>query len=333
MKEYILFNLDAQISDVFEVFQKQGISRMKSLLRLISIFAMAIGVMLLILGCSNHIPQIDNDQTVASISELFPVTITDSNGTDLVFDKPPERIVVFDAAALEILFAIGEEDRIIATHSFVSYPPETDTIPRVGDAFNMDIEAIIAMEPDLVFIFAPTFLEQLKNTGLKVLYLQTLEQNFEKTTENIRMWGLITGNMSNAEIVASDFETRVENIKQIFSTYSTTHKALQDIGDFWTPGSDTLMGEVFTLLKLRNVAHDISGYSQISPEVIVQRDPEIIMTVNTQLYLDNPAFRDLFAVKNKRVIEFDPTLLSVAGPRFVDGLENLAKLIYPELFN
>ena len=71
MKEYILFNLDAQISDVFEVFQKQGISRMKSLLRLISIFAMAIGVMLLILGCSNHIPQIDNDQTVASISELF----------------------------------------------------------------------------------------------------------------------------------------------------------------------------------------------------------------------------------------------------------------------
>ena len=158
MKEYILFNLDAQISDVFEVFQKQGISRMKSLLRLISIFAMAIGVMLLILGYSNHIPQIDNDQTVASISELFPVTITDSNGTDLVFDKPPERIVVFDAAALEILFAIGEGDRIIATHSFVSYPPETDTIPRVGDAFNMDIEAIIAMEPDLVFIFAPTFL-------------------------------------------------------------------------------------------------------------------------------------------------------------------------------
>ena len=93
------------------------------------------------------------------------------------------------------------------------------------------------------------------------------------------------------------------------------------------------MEEVFTLLKLRNIAHDISGYSQISPEVIVQRDPEIIMTVNTQLYLGNPAFRDLFAVKNKRVIEFDPTLLSVAGPRFVYGLENLAKLIYPELFN
>lgn len=325
--------MNTQISGGFGVFQKQGISRMQSLFRLIAIFAMAIGVMLLILGCSIQNPQIDNDQITTSTSELFPVTITDSNGIDLVFDKPPERIVVFDAAALEILFAIGEEGRIIATHSFVSYPPEADIIPRVGDAFNMDIEAIIAMEPDLVFIFAPTFLEQLRNTGLKVLYLQTLEQNFEKTTDNIRMWGLITGNMSNAEIVASDFETRVKNIKQIFSTYPTTHKALQDIGGFWTPGSDTLMGEVFTLLKLRNVAHDISGYSQISPEVIVQRDPEIIMTVNTQLYLDNPAFRDLFAVKNERVIEFDPTLLSVAGPRFVDGLENLAKLIYPELFN
>ena len=306
---------------------------MQSLLRLIVICSMAIGVVPLILGCSTSNLQFDNQSIVTSKSESFPVTITDSNGMDLVFKKPPKRIVVFDAAALEILFAIGEADRIIATHSFVSYPPEAENIPKVGDAFNMDIETIIALEPDLVFIFAPTFLEQLRNAGLKVLYLQTLEQDFEKTAANIRMWGLITGNTHSAEIVASDFEIRVNDIKQIFSMYTMTHKIFQDVGGFWTPGSDTLMGEVFTLLKLRNIAHGISGYSQISPEVIVESNPEIIMTVDAQLYRDNPAFRDLLAVKNERVIEFDPTLLSVAGPRFVDGLENLAKLVYPELFD
>ena len=60
---------------------------------------------------------------------LFPLTITDSNGNDITFDAPPERIIAFDSAAVEILFALGEQDRIAGTHAFVDYPPKPPTSP------------------------------------------------------------------------------------------------------------------------------------------------------------------------------------------------------------
>ena len=60
-----------------------------------------------------------------AIPATFPVTVMSADGRQVVFEEPPERIVAFDSAAVEILFAIGAEDRIAATHAFVSYPAET----------------------------------------------------------------------------------------------------------------------------------------------------------------------------------------------------------------
>ena len=298
--------------------------------------SLAIGVALALVGLACGDTEPSQVPTAAPIStptpSAFPVTVIDNNGLEVKFERPPERIVAFDAAAVEILFAIGEGSRIVATHSFVSYPPETADIPKVGDAFNMNIEATVALGPDLVFIFAPTFLEQLENTGLKVLYIQTLEDNFIKTADNIRMWGHITGNRSAAESVALEFEARVESISETLATYESGPSVFQDVGGFWTPGPDTLVGEVFSLLKLQNIAHDVSGYVQLSPEVIVERNPEIVIASDPQAYLDNPAFEGLLAVKNNRLIELQADLLSVAGPRFVDGIEELARLVYPDLF-
>ena len=100
-----------------------------------------------------------------AIPATFPVTVMSADGREVVFEEPPERIVAFDSAVVEILFAIGAGDRIAATHAFVSYPPETADIPRVGDAFNMDIEAVVDLEPDLVYVFFPTFVEDPRQGG------------------------------------------------------------------------------------------------------------------------------------------------------------------------
>ena len=94
----------------------------------------------------------------------------------------------------------------------------------------------------------------------------------------------------------------------------------------------TLVGEVFELLNLRNIASDISGYAQLSPEVIVDKNPHVILTTDRNAILDNPAFANVAAVRNGQVFDLNSTLLSVAGPRFVDGIEELAQLVYPALF-
>ena len=262
----------------------------------------------------------------------FPLTVVDSNGNEVTFDAPPERIVAMDSAVVEILFAIGEGDRIIGTHDFVDHPPETADIKRLGGASDMNIEVTLELEPDLVFLFFDQFLPDLQRAGLKVLYLETLNSDFIKVADTIRLWGRITGSPDRAETVAAEFEARVDDVRTRLADIDQGPSIFRDEGGRWTPGPDTLTGEVFELLKLRNVAHDVQGFAQMSPELIVERDPEYLVVSSYSDMADNPAFTDVSAIANDRIIILEGEPLSVAGPRFVDGIEALARAIYPDLF-
>ena len=101
----------------------------------------------------------------------------------------------------------------------------------------------------------------------------------------------------------------------------------------WTPGSDTLISEVFTLLKLQNIAHDISGYAQLSPEVVVSRDPDIIIASYGDNISRNVTFGNVSAVRNGRVFVPLSDALNIAGPRYINGIEELAEWVYPELLD
>ena len=293
---------------------------------------------LLLSACeANSFTSVENgkivvEKTTSRISANFPYTILDANANEVVYHRPPERIVAFDSAAVETLFAIGAGDRLIGTHNFVSYPPEASEIAKLGDAFNMNIEAILALEPDLVFIFSNTWLEELERVGLKVLYIESLKDDFRKVAETIRMWGRITDNLKNAEIVANEFEHRVISIEKTLESLVEGPTVFQDEGDLWTSGQDTLMDEVFRMLKLRNIAHDVSVYGQLSPEVIIDRDPEIIIASYGDQISTNPAFSDLAAVRQQKVYVPLSDALSIPGPRYVNGIEALARWLYPELF-
>ena len=261
----------------------------------------------------------------------FPYSVVDSNGNTVTFEEPPERIVAYDAAAVEALFEIGEGQRVVGTHSFVFFPPEVANIPKVGDAFNADIEAIVALQPDLVFIFFPTFVEQLENAGLKVLYVQSLNDDFIRTVNTFEMWGRITGATSEAEALGLDFIYRSRAVGDTLEDQPDGPRVLWDTFQLFAPGPDTLVGNVLDLLDLQSISDDISGYQQLSAEVVVARDPEIIYTFDPSFFTGNPAYSDVSAVKNGQILAPN-NLLNIAGPRFVVGIEQLAEQIYPDLF-
>ena len=267
-----------------------------------------------------------------AIPATFPVTVMSADGREVVFEEPPERIVAFDSAVVEILFAIGAGERVAATHAFVSYPPETVDVPRVGDAFNMDIEAVVDLDPDLVYVFFPTFVEDLDRAGLKVLYIPTLSQDFRKVADNVRLWGQIVGSPNEAELVARDFEDRVEAIEDVMEPFGPGMSVFQDVGGFWTPGRGTLVQEVFDLLKLENIVFDIEGYAQISPEVIVDKDPDVIIAGSVEAIKGESALSNVRAVRNGAIYVPPTDALSIASPRFVEGIEDLARWVYPGLF-
>ena len=278
-------------------------------------------------------PKPTSTATPDPLAALFPFTVTDSNGNEVTFEEPPERIVAFDSAVVETLFAIGEGHRVVGTHDFVSHPPEAADIPRLGGAFNINLEATVVLDPDLVFIFFDGSLVDLERVDLKVLYQKSLSADFRGVADNIRMWGRITGSPEAAEKVAVQFEARVDRIEEVMATHVGGLTVFQDEGQLWTPGPDTLMGEVFELLKLQNIAYDVSGYAQLSSEVIVERDPAVVIASYGDTISDNPGFENVTAVKSKRVLVPQSDALSIAGPRFIDGIEELAKWLYPDLFD
>ena len=259
------------------------------------------------------------------------VVVTGTGSAVVEFEAPPERMVVYDGAAVEMLFAIGEGQRIVGTHSYVTYPPETAGIAKVGDAFNMDIEAIVALEPDLVYVFYDRFNADLERAGLKVLYIASLSHGFTDVANQIRMWGAITGAGAAAEVVAGEFDARVAAVREKMAAVSDTRTIYSHGFQWWTPGGNTLVNDVFELLKLENVAQ-FEGYQQISPEEVVAANPDIIMG-DPAAIAEEDALASLEAVTSGRVFNFSPgNSLSVAGPRFMDAVEEMAAWVYPDLF-
>jgi len=263
----------------------------------------------------------------------FPISVIDRNGDAVRFDAPPERIVAFDSAAVETLFVIGEGHRVVGTHEYITHPPEAENIAKVGDAFNMDIEAIVDLNPDLVFIFYSSFEQQLEDAGLKVLMMENVDDDYIKMSDNFRMWGAITGAVQRAEILSTDFERRISLIEETLAPYKIGPSVFQDVGGMWTPGNNTLVGKVFQSLKLQNIAHDVDGYIQFSPEIVIERNPQYIIAPYWEdNFTHNPAYAEVLAVKNGTVLTPNWDYLDVAGPRFILGMEELAKAIYPGIF-
>lgn len=279
---------------------------------------------------NTNINDLNSNQNQENNSTKYPIDVLNSNGENVRIYEKPEKMIILDSAAVEILFAIGQGDKIVGTHSFVTHPEQAKQIPKVGDAFSINIEKIIAQEPDLVYIFFDKFAEDLNKNQLKVLYIKTLENNFSNISDQILMWGKITGNKDSAIKLSEKFHNQIENIKSKINYQAESPKIFIDTTDLWTSGPNTLMGEVLELLNLYNIAHDISGYAQLNPEIIIDRNPDFIITPNPNTFKNNPAFKEITAVKNNKIFTLPSDALSVPGPRFTDGINELASLIYPE---
>ena len=272
--------------------------------------------------------------TPTPVPALFPLTLTDSNNREITFDAPPERIIPYDGAAVEILYAIGEGHRVVGTHNFVDYPPEADTVPRIGSAFAINLEEAVALEPDLVYLFFDRFLPDLEAAGVRVLYTKSLNNTVDDVLEHMRLWGRLTGNVQSAELEIALFQARMDILEEKLQDVERGPRVYNHTFGFWTPGPDTLTGDIFTLLKAEMVTEDISGYEQISPEEVLVRDPEVIITSTDSVseVTENAALQAVTAVKNGQVLVPQRAPLFIAGPRLIDVIEEIAEFLYPELF-
>ena len=272
--------------------------------------------------------------------EIFPILITNSNGQTMSIEKPPQRIISLSPAHTEIFYAIGSGDKLVGRDRFSDFPPETSEKPIVGDAFSLNLEAVAALEPDLVYTTFEGPVDSIEGIGIDVLYLEPA-LTVDGVLDNIRLIGLVTMRKNEAEAMADDIAERISAVVNMIPDREHSPRVFYEIDPgLFTVGPNSFIGNVLDMLSVNNVALDARNpYPQLSLEAIIEADPEIILLGDSKKFLLNgitteqvrtrPGWGNITAVRNGEIHPFDDSLLSRPGPRLADGVEQLAELLYP----
>jgi iron complex transport system substrate-binding protein len=274
------------------------------------------------------------------------ITLTDGLGREVTLDAPAQRVISIAPSNTEILFAIGAGDQVVGRDQLSDYPEEAKSLPDVGSAFDvLNTEMIVSLEPDLVLaaeINPAEQVKQLEDLGLTVYYLKnplTLEEMYG----NLELVAQLTGHQEETAALIESLKARVAAVDEKIAPISSRPGVFYELDATdpskpYTAGKGTFITQLIDRAGGYNIAADLDGYPQMSLEQVVAADPAFIILgdarygVSPESIAQRPGWENLSAVKNGQVLPFNDDLVSRPGPRLVDALEELAKLLRPELF-
>lgn len=275
-----------------------------------------------------------------------PIEITDQLERVVRLNRVPQRIISIAPSNTEILFALGLADRVVGVTDYDDYPPAVKEKPSVGGYTMPNIEKIVEIQPDLILVTSiheQRIIQQLEERGLTVFALAP--KTLEDVLAAITLVGEITGQKKKASELVAEMQNRIKAVTnkteglpqgqrpRVF--YITWHDPLM------APGSGTFQDDLIAKAGGTNISRDLIGYVDISLEAVIAANPEVMIAgvghgkmvdLNLQFIETEPRLRDTSARQNNRIYEVDGNLVSRPGPRIVEGLEELARLIHPEIF-
>jgi iron complex transport system substrate-binding protein len=291
-------------------------------------------------------PSTESPVTEAPAGSPTTLTFTDGLDREITLDGPAQRIVSFAPSNTEILFAIGAGDQIIGRDELSDYPEEAKDITDIGSTFEaLNTELIVSLKPDLVLaaeINTAEQVKQLEDLGLNVYYLKN-PHTLEEMYGNLEIVARLTGHEAEAAALIESLKARVaavdEKITPISSRFSVFYELdATDPAKPYTAGKGTFIDQLIERAGGYNIASDLEEYPQMSLEQVVAADPAFIILgdarygITPESIAQRPGWENLSAVKNGNVLPFNDDLVSRPGPRLVDALEELARLLRPGLF-
>ena len=270
------------------------------------------------------------------------VSVTDMKDREIKLDAPATKVVALTASDCEILFAIGAGGTLVGRGEFCDYPEDVTSVPSVQSGNLTNVEEIIALEPQVVImgVMAQTIeqTEALETAGIKVVVSDA--QDIAGVYTAIELIGKVVGyNVEAASLI--------DDMKHSFA--ATAAKITADSGKtvyfevsplewgLWTAGTGTFMDEIAAMLGLTNAFADTEGWSAISQEQVIERDPDYIVT--TAMYfgvglepvdeiMARSGWQELKAVKGETVFSVNSDEFTRPGPRLVSAVDALYAMIY-----
>jgi iron complex transport system substrate-binding protein len=275
------------------------------------------------------------------------ITLTDGLGNIVTLPGPAQHVVSLAPSNTELLFAVGAGAQVAGRDTLSDYPPQAKSVADIGGSMaNYDTEAIVALHPDLILaaeINTPELVASLAKLGLTVYYLKN-PVTLDGIYANLETVGSLTGHTADAATLVASLKARVAAVDAKVATTSSHPGVYYELDGTdptkpYTSGGGTFVDLLIQRAGGVNIFTQLnSPWPQVSLEQLLVDNPQIIL-LGDSAYGETPAkvsarsgWGSLLAVKNKQVYPFDDNLVSRPGPRLVDGLETLAKLIHPELF-
>lgn len=259
------------------------------------------------------------------------VRVVDDAGNSIQLHDPARRIVSLAPHATEMLYAIGAGPQLVGAVSYSDYPAEARELPRVGSYARLDLEAILALKPDLVVAWAggnpPTQLEQLRAFGIPVY--ATDPRTVDAVADNLEQLGQLAGVDGSARQTANQFRAK---LKDLHARYAAA-RPVRVFYEIWNQPLMTIGGEHFIsdamgLCGAHNVFAELSppgAALMITEEAVLTADPDAIvasgMGESRPEWLDNwRRWSRLRAVKHDNLFFVPPDLLQRQGPRILEGV-------------
>ena len=269
-------------------------------------------------------------------------TVIDDYGRTIKLSGTPKRIVSVAPTPTEILFSVGAGDLVVGVDDYSDYPAEATLLPRVG-AYPPNVESILGLKPDLIISSDLVPLAQLESLEEKgIPYIILAARDLQDVYNDVKLVGLITGHIEDANSLVSSLEHRVSAITAKTMDPNLTRPSVYlEYYPLWTDGPGSFGDDLITLAGGQNIASNTSGeYVPVTNEFVIAQDPQmIIYTVGAnynettpETIAARPAWSGVSAVIDGKMYGVDDNLISRYGPRVVDGLEVLAEIIHPELF-
>ncbi len=261
---------------------------------------------------------------------------------EVTIEKTPERIISVSPACTEILFALGLGDKVVGVTQYCDYPEEAQSKPKIGTFTTPNLEAIVASNPDLVLVTGGVqreLISRMEEMGLTLFAVNA--PTFERTVEDIRKIGEITGTSQRAEEIARDMESRAARIESEVrrrrESGDKPPRVFYEIfyeNNVWTAGSGSVISNLIALAGGINIADaETNDYYEFSVERLISENPEIYFVGSGSMsnpgdITKRPGWDRVSAVRNGKVYVINEDLVYRTGPRLIEGLEVIFEYMY-----
>ncbi|MBS1269077.1 MAG: Vitamin B12-binding protein [Gammaproteobacteria bacterium] len=262
----------------------------------------------------------------------WPLAVKDDRGVTVTLEAPAKRVVSLAPSITELVFAVGAGDRLIAVSEFSDYPPPARKLPRVANAFSVNVEKLLVLEPDLVISWQsgvnPRVSKRLESIGIPVFVLEPRE--IGDVPRTLRRVGRLLGAGKAADDQARAFARSIDGIRDQYADRDTVRVFYQVARHpLMTLNGRHMVTALLELCGGSNVFHRLTPIAPVvNREQVLARDPEVILissTIRRSADLIDFWFRypSISAVRLTNVYLVESDLINRQTPRLVEGARQI----------